>query len=42
VDLLYSDHEGGQPTVTRFVLLPGEEQQYWRCDTTRHWNLRSH
>jgi hypothetical protein len=42
VDLLYSDHEGGQPTVTRFVLLPGEEQPYWRCDTTRHWNLGSH
>lgn len=41
VDLLYTDHEGGQRTVTRFVLLPGEEQPYWRCETTRHWNLRS-
>ena len=24
VDLLYGDHEGGQPTMSRFVLLPGE------------------
>lgn len=38
IDLLYADHEGGQPTVTRFVLLPGDGQ-HWRCDTTRHWNL---
>jgi hypothetical protein len=38
VDVLYTDHDGGQPTVTRFVLLPADGQ-YWRCDTTRHWNL---
>ena len=38
VDLLYTDHDGAQPTITRFVLLPGNDQ-YWRCDTTRHWNL---
>jgi hypothetical protein len=38
VDLLYGDHDGGQPTITRFVLLPGEDQR-WRCDVTRHWNL---
>jgi hypothetical protein len=37
VDLLYGDHEGGQPTITRFVLLP-EEQDRWRCEVTRHWS----
>jgi hypothetical protein len=38
VDLLYADHEGGQRTITRFVLLP-EHNERWRCDVTRHWNL---
>lgn len=38
VDLLYGDHEGGQPTITRFVLLP-DTQQRWRCDVTRYWSL---
>jgi hypothetical protein len=37
VDLLYEDHEGGQPTISRFVLLPSEDG--WRCDVTRHWSL---
>jgi len=37
VDVLYGDHEGGQPAVTRFVLLP--EAGSWRCDATRHWSL---
>jgi hypothetical protein len=36
VDLLYTDHEGGQPTITRFVLLPDGNER-WRCDVTRHW-----
>jgi hypothetical protein len=29
--------EGGQPSVTRFVLLP--EAGSWRCDATRYWSL---
>jgi hypothetical protein len=37
VDVLYGDHEGGQPSVTRFVLLP--EEGSWRCDAVRYWNL---
>jgi len=37
VDVLYGDHEGGQPSITRFVLLP--EEGSWRCDATRHWSL---
>lgn len=38
VDVLYGDHEGGQPSVTRFVLLP--EAGSWRCDATRYWSLQ--
>jgi hypothetical protein len=41
IDLLYGDHEGGQPTVTRFVVLP-DEPDGWRCDVTRHWSLDQH
>jgi hypothetical protein len=37
VDVLYGDHEGGQPSVTRFVLLP--EAGSWRVDATRYWSL---
>jgi hypothetical protein len=40
VDLLYTDHDGGQPTITRFVVLPDAEGR-WRCDVTRYWSLRS-
>jgi hypothetical protein len=36
VDLLYGDLEDGQPTVTRFVMLPGPHDT-WRCDATHHW-----
>jgi hypothetical protein len=38
VDLFYTDHEGGQPTITRFVLLPGGGER-WRCDVTHHWSV---
>jgi hypothetical protein len=37
VDVLYGDHEGGQPSVTRFVLLPAAGS--WRCDAVRYWSL---
>jgi hypothetical protein len=40
VDLLYTDHDGGQPTITRFVLLSDAEGR-WRCDVTRYWSLKS-
>jgi hypothetical protein len=38
VDLLYADHEGGQQTITRFVLRPDDGER-WRCDVTRNWSL---
>ena len=44
VDVLYGDHEGGQRTITRFLLTPrthanDEESWLWMCSTSRHWNL---
>jgi hypothetical protein len=39
VDLLYSDHEGGQRTISRFGLIPRENDGGWICSVTRHWNL---
>lgn len=38
VDLLYGDHEGGQRTITRFVLTPTDGDR-WLCTAGRHWNL---
>ncbi|HEX5225174.1 MAG TPA: hypothetical protein VFW29_08595 [Solirubrobacteraceae bacterium] len=43
VDVLYSDHEGGQRTITRFFLHPrsadAEDPWLWTCATVSHWNL---
>jgi hypothetical protein len=40
VDLLYSDHEGEQRTISRFLLTPvGDEKTDWLCSVVRHWNL---
>jgi hypothetical protein len=38
VDLLYGDHEGGQLTITRFILTR-EEDGHWRPGVVRHWAL---
>jgi hypothetical protein len=41
IDLLYGDQEGGQRTITRFLMAPlsrGEEAR-WYPSTVRHWNL---
>jgi len=38
VDLLYTDHEGGQPAIARFVLL-GEPEGRWRPEVTRNWSV---
>ena len=38
VELLYSDHEGGQRAIGLFTLAPGEEH-HWICSVVRHWNL---
>jgi hypothetical protein len=38
VDLLYGDHEGGQLTISRFILTR-EEDGRWRTSVVRHWAL---
>jgi hypothetical protein len=38
LDLLYSDHEGGQHTISRFTLRPRGEDGYL-ATASRHWNL---
>jgi hypothetical protein len=38
VDLVYGDHEGGQLTITRFIL-SREEAGGWRPGVVRHWAL---
>ena len=37
VHLLYGDHEGGQRTISRFVLM--REDGEWRPSVVRHWPL---
>jgi len=38
IDLLYGDHEGGQRTISRFILAPGEGSA-WPARVLRHWSL---
>src|SRR5271155_2530469 len=38
VDLLYGDHEGGQLTISRFILTREDDGQ-WRPGVVRHWPL---
>jgi hypothetical protein len=38
IDVLYGDHEGGQPTVSRFVISP-HEGGVWSATVGRHWIL---
>jgi hypothetical protein len=37
LDLLYTDQVGGQRTISRFGLVPGEDG--WRAASARHWYL---
>jgi len=38
VDILYGDHDGGQRTIGRFVLLPIPDDR-WLVSHSRQWNL---
>jgi hypothetical protein len=38
VELLYTDHEGGQRTIGMFSLAPVGESR-WLCSMVRHWSL---
>jgi hypothetical protein len=40
IDVLYSDYEGGQRTISRFMVVPdGEGSTGWLASVVRHWNL---
>lgn len=40
IELLYSDHEGGQRTISQFLLVPPKDSSSdWVCSVSRHWNL---
>ena len=38
MEVLYTDHEGGQRAIGRFALAPGGENR-WFCSVVKHWNL---
>jgi hypothetical protein len=38
IDVLYGDHQGGQRVISRFILLPREDDQ-WLASVARHWNV---
>jgi hypothetical protein len=38
IDLMYGDHEGGQRTISRFILTPAEGTA-WPARVLRHWRL---
>ena len=38
IDLLYSDHEGGQRAISRFTINPRQDTG-WMHAVVRHWNL---
>ena len=38
IDVLYSDHEGGQRTISRFAIV-GRDNGEWLATVSRHWNL---
>lgn len=39
IELLYLDHEGGQPSVTRFGIRPDEADGGWHAVPIRHFRL---
>jgi hypothetical protein len=42
IEVLYSDHEGGQRTISLFSVTPREtvdDPSQWLCSVARHWNL---
>lgn len=39
VDVLYTDHEGGQRMVSRFGVYPGNTADRWLVSVSRHWHL---
>jgi len=38
IDVLYGDQEGGQRVISRFIIVPAGDDN-WYTQTGRHWNL---
>jgi hypothetical protein len=38
IDLLYGDQDGGQRTVSRFLVMPAGDDE-WYSQAVRHWNV---
>jgi hypothetical protein len=38
IELLHTDHQGDQPSITLFVVAPYDEDG-WYCSAVKHWNL---
>ncbi|HUC59861.1 MAG TPA: hypothetical protein VMA95_20845 [Streptosporangiaceae bacterium] len=41
VDILYTDMNGGQCTITRLIINPGQ-QDHWYAVVAQHWQLDNH
>jgi hypothetical protein len=39
IELLYTDHQGDQPSITAFVVNPMDDGEGWSSGAVRHWNL---
>ena len=39
VEILYTDHDGHQPTISRFTLVPRDGSPNWLCTVVRHHSL---
>jgi hypothetical protein len=39
VEILYGDHEGGQRTVSMFLLTPRDNGEGWLASVGRHWSI---
>jgi hypothetical protein len=42
VEILYGDHEGGQRTISRFVVSDWPEVEGERAQVLRHWSVDRH
>ena len=38
IDLLYGDQDGGQRTISRFIVIPSGDDG-WYSQAARHWNV---
>ncbi len=39
IDVLYSDHEGNQPAISRFLVQRSADDKPWLATNAHHWNV---